>query len=112
MNVDLGDADAAVGIGLDVITDYLGELMRIGRLPARQEFDRTVGGQMIHVIVLLDPPVFEIVTVGADSPRTRLRFSGTIEVRPAADPGAAPTVFPLDTSVRLTVVLVLAQPVP
>jgi hypothetical protein len=112
MHVDLGDADAAVGIGLGVITDFLAELMRIGRLPDRQEFDRDVGGQTFHVVVLLDPPSFELVTAGPDTPRTRLRLTGTIEVRPAADPGAVPATFPLDAAVRLTVVLIPAQPVP
>lgn len=105
MNVDLGDSDAAVGIGLSVITDYLSELMRIGRLPNRREFDRDVGGQLAHIIVLLSPPVFEMVTTGPGSPRTRLRLTGTIEVRPANDPGAVPVTFPLDAAVNLTVVL-------
>jgi len=112
MNVDLGDADAAVGISLSVITDFLRELTRLGRLPDRLEFDRDLGGQIFHVIVLLDPLGFEMVTAGPDAPRTRLRLSGTIEVRPAADPGAVPATFPLDAAVRLTVVLVPAQPVP
>jgi hypothetical protein len=35
-----------------------------------------------------------------------LRLSGTVEVRPADDPGATPVTFPLDAAVRLTVVLV------
>jgi hypothetical protein len=56
MNVDLGDADAAVGIALQVITDFLRELARLGRLPTRVEFDRDLGGQTFHVVVLLDPP--------------------------------------------------------
>jgi hypothetical protein len=112
MNVDLGDADAAVGVGLGVITDFLGELMRIGRLPDRREFDRDVSGQTFHVVVLLDPPRLEMVTAGPDAPRTRLRLTGTIEVRPATDPGAVPATSPLDAAVRLTVVLVPAQPVP
>ena len=54
MRVDLGSADAAVGIGLGVVTDILGELQRIGRLPNRREFDRDVGGQIIRVTMLLD----------------------------------------------------------
>jgi hypothetical protein len=64
------------------------------------------------VIVLLDPPTFEMVTAGAGAPRTVLRLTGTIEARPAGDPGAVPATFPLDVAVRLTVVLVSAQPVP
>ncbi|MFL5870363.1 MAG: hypothetical protein ACJ75R_04735 [Solirubrobacterales bacterium] len=112
MNVDLGDADAAVGVGLGVITDFLGELMRIGQLPDRREFDRDVSGQTFHVVVLLDPPRFEMVPTGPDAPRTQLHLTGTIEARPAADPGAVPATFPLDVAVRLSVVLVPAQPVP
>ena len=50
MKVGLGDADAAVGVGLDVVTDFLAELMRIGRLPDRQEFTRDVGGQTFDVV--------------------------------------------------------------
>ncbi len=33
MNIDLGTADAAVGISFSVITDFLRELTRLGRLP-------------------------------------------------------------------------------
>lgn len=111
MNVDLGDADAATGIGLSVITDFLSELMRIGRLPNRREFDRDIGGQLVHVIVLLAPPTFEMVATGPNSPRTRLHLTGNIEVRPANDPGAVPTVFPLDAFVNLSVILVNSLPV-
>jgi hypothetical protein len=84
MNVDLGDADAAVGIALQVITDFLRELARLGRLPTRVEFDRDLGGQTFHVVVLLDPPIFEMVTGEPDSPRTRLRLLGTIEGAPSS----------------------------
>lgn len=112
MRVNLGDADAAVGISLEVITDYLGELSRIGRLPSRVEFDRNLAGQDFHVIVLLDPPVFEMVTAGPDSPRTRLHLTGAIEARPVADPNANPIVFALDAYVRLTIVLVPGSDVP
>lgn len=111
MRVNLGDADAAVGISLQVITDFLGELARIGRLPTRVEFDRDLGGQTFHVVVLLDPPVFEMVTDGPDAPRTRLRLTGTIEARPAADPTADPIVLGLNAAVRLTIVLAPADPV-
>ena len=107
MHVDLGDADAAVGIALGVVTDFLRELQRIDRLPDRQEFDRDLGGgQIVRVTVLLDAPTFEMVTTGPGSPRTVLRLTGTVEVRPADDPGATPVTSPLDAAVRLTVVLV------
>ena len=49
MNVNLGSADAGIGVALTVITDYLGELSRIGRLPSVQESDRTIGGEPFHV---------------------------------------------------------------
>ena len=111
MKVGLGDADAAVGIGLEVVTDFLAELMRIGRLPNRQEFTRDVGGQTFDVVVLLDPPTFEMVTAGPDAPRTRLHLTGTIEARPAADPGADPITLPLDAAVHLTIVKT-ADPIP
>ena len=111
MRVDIGDSDAAVAISLDVLTDFLAELMRIGRLPSSVEFDRDFGGQTFHVIVLLDPPVFEMVTTGPDSPRTRLHLSGVIEARPADDPGADPLTLGLDAAVRLSPVLVPAAPV-
>ena len=54
MKVGLGDADAAVGIGLEVVTDFLAELMRIGRLPNRQELTRDVGGVPFEIVVLAD----------------------------------------------------------
>jgi hypothetical protein len=111
MKVGLGDADAAVGIGLEVVTDFLAELMRIGKLPNRQELTRDFGGQTFSVVVLLDGPTFELVTAGPDAPRTRLHLTGTIEARPAADPGADPITFPLDAAVRLTIVLIPADPV-
>lgn len=106
MEIDLADADAGVGIGLGVFTDYLQQLQRIGRLPATVEFDRDVGGQLFHVIVRIDPPVFDMVTAGVGSPRTVLRLTGTIETRPVDDPGANPATFPVDATVRLSVVLV------
>jgi hypothetical protein len=109
MKVGLGDADGAVGIGLEVVTDFLAELMRIGRLPNRQELTRDFGGQTFNIVVLIDPPTFEMVTVGPGAPRTRLHLTGTIEARPAADPGADPFTFALDAAVRLTVVKI---PVP
>ena len=106
MNVNLGDAVGAVGLSLNVITDFFRELLRIGVISARLEFDRDVGGQTFHVIVLLDTPIFEMVTSGPDSPRTRLHLTGTIEAHPVTEPDGPATTFPLDAAVRLTVVLV------
>jgi hypothetical protein len=81
-----GDADAAVGIGLEVVSDFLAELIRIGKLPNRQELTREFGGQTFDVVVLIGPPTFEMVTAGPDAPRTRLHLTGTIEARPQSDP--------------------------
>ncbi|KTD12054.1 hypothetical protein Lgra_1512 [Legionella gratiana] len=111
MNIDLGNADAAVGISFSVITDFLRELTRLGRLPNHLEFDRDIGGQPSHIIVLLDPFEFVMVTQGPDSPRSILRILGTIEIRPASDPDATPLVVPLDAAARLTVILVDAEAV-
>ena len=111
MKVGLGDADAAVGIGLEVVSDFLAELIRIGKLPNRQEFTRDFGGQTYNVVVLIGPPTFEMVTAGPDAPRTRLHLTGTIEARPESDPAADPITLPLDAAVRLTVVLIPADPV-
>ena len=63
----------------------------------------------MRVTVLLDVPTFAMITTGPDSPRTVLRLTGTVEVRPANDPGATPVTFPLDAAVRLTVVHVPAR---
>ena len=111
MNVGLGDADAAVGIGLEVVSDFLAELIRIGKLPNRQELTRDFGGQTYNVVVLIGPPTFEMVTAGPDAPRTRLHLTGTIEARPESDPAVDPITLPLDAAVRLTVVLIPADPV-
>ena len=111
MRVNLGDADAAVGIALDVITDYLGELSRLGVLPSQLELEREFNGQLFAVTVRLDPPTFEMVTAAGGSPRTILRLSGTIEARPADDPSANPLVLPLAAAVRLTPTLVPRDPV-
>ncbi|KTD33740.1 hypothetical protein Lnau_2217 [Legionella nautarum] len=111
MNVNLGNADAGVGVAFSVITDFLRELTRIGRLPSRLEFDRDLGGQPSHVIVLFDPFEFEMITQGSDSPRSILHILGTIEIRPASDPNATPLTIPLDAAVKLTVILVAADPV-
>jgi hypothetical protein len=111
MKVGLGDADAAVGVGLEVVTDFLAELMRIGRLPNRQELTRDVGGVPFDIVVLIDPPIFEMVTPGPGAPRTRLHLTGTIEARPVADPGADPFTLPLDAAVHLTIVKT-ADPIP
>lgn len=111
MRVNLGDADAAVGIALDVITDYLGELSRLGVLPSELELEREFNGQLFAVTVRLDPPTFEMVTAADGSPRTILRLSGTIEARPADDPTADPLVLPLAATVLLTLTLLPHDPV-
>lgn len=112
MNVDLGNADAAVGISFSVITDFLAELTRVGRFPDHLEFDRDIGGQPSHITVLFNPFEFVMITQGPDSPRSILRILGTIEIRPASDPNASPLVVPLEAAVKLTVILVDADPVP
>lgn len=109
MNIDLGNADAAVGVSFSVISDFLRELTRLGRLPERLEFDRDIGGQPSHIIVLLDPLEFAMITQGPDSPRSILRILGTIEIRPASDPNATPLTIPLDAAAKLTVILVDAE---
>ncbi|KTD53735.1 hypothetical protein Lsan_4145 [Legionella santicrucis] len=111
MNIDLGNADAAVGISFSVITDFLRELTRLGRLPDHLEFDRDIGGQPSHITVLLDPLEFVMITQGPDSPRSILRILGTIEIRPASDPNAPPLTVPLEAAAKLTVILVDADPV-
>ncbi|KTC83406.1 hypothetical protein [Legionella cincinnatiensis] len=111
MNIDLGNADAAVGISFSVITDFLRELTRLGRLPDHLEFDRDIGGQLSHITVLLDPLEFAMITQGPDSPRSVLRILGTIEIRPASDPNAPPLTVPLDAAAKLTVILVDSDPV-
>jgi hypothetical protein len=63
-------------------------------------------------VVFIDNLPFEMVTTAADAPRSILRISGSIEARPANDPGAVPLVFPLDSSVRLTLVLLPGAGVP
>lgn len=112
MNVDLGTASAAVGVAFDVITDYLRELTRIGRLPDNIEFDKDFGGQPYHVIVTLDPYEFKMVTAGPDSPRSILKITGNIEARPVSDPSADPITLPLDAAVKLSVILKPGDPVP
>ncbi|WP_133129106.1 hypothetical protein [Legionella quinlivanii] len=111
MNVDLGSADAAVGIAFSVISDFLRELTRLGRFPAQLEFDREIGGQASHIIVLLDPFEFVMIKEEPDSPRSILRILGTIEIRPIDDPGAQPLIVPLEAAVRLTLFLTDAEPV-
>lgn len=111
MNVDLGDADAAVGISFDVITDFLRELTRLGRFPNRLEFDRDVEGQPSHIIVFLDPLEFVMIRQGPDSPRSILHISGTMEIRPASDSNATPLIIPLDAAAKLTIILVDAEPI-
>jgi hypothetical protein len=111
MRVNLGDSDAAVGISLGVITDYIAEMARLGELPNRLELERDFNGQAFQVVVFLDPPSFEMVTAGSATPRTILHLTGSIEARPTADPTADPLVVALSAAVRLTLVLVPADPV-
>ncbi len=106
MNVDLGNADAAVGISVQVISEYLAELQRIGQLPDEQEFDREVNGQTFRVRVLLDAPVYSIATDPSQPPRAILQLTGSIEARPLDDLSADPLAFPLEAAVLLTPVLV------
>jgi hypothetical protein len=111
MNVNLGNADAGVGISFSVITDFFHELTRLGRLPNRLEFDRDIEGQPSHIIVLFDPFEFAMVSQGSDSPYSILRILGTIEIRPASDPTAPPLIVNLAAAAKLSVILVAADPV-
>ncbi|QMT60664.1 hypothetical protein HBNCFIEN_02048 [Legionella sp. PC997] len=111
MDIDLGSADAAVGISFNVITDFLRELTRIGRLPDHLEFDRDIGGQPSHIIVLFEPFEFVMITQEPDTPRSILRILGTLEIRPASDPNATPLTVPLDAAAKLTIILVDSDPV-
>jgi hypothetical protein len=112
MNINLGDADAGVAISLSVLSDYLAELARVGRLPSTVVLEREVGGSQVEVTVLIDPPSFELAQPANEEPYTRLLLTGSIEIRPAGEPDATPLVLPLDAAVRLTLVLVPADPVP
>ena len=51
----LGDADAGAAIAISVISDYLAELRRIGRLPSTLVLQRDVGDVQVDVTVLIDP---------------------------------------------------------
>lgn len=110
MRVNLGDADAAVGIALEVVTDYLAELGRLGRLPLEIQLQRDFSGQLFDVVVTLDPPTFTMAT-DQSAPRTLLQLTGVIEARPADDPTANPIVLPLAAVVRLTLILIPEVPV-
>lgn len=112
MNVDLGDADAAVGISVDVISDYLAELQRLGRLPNEVELDREFNGQPFRVLVLLDPPTYGLVTTVPSDPIAVMQLTGTIEARRQNDPDADPLVLPLQAAVRVTPTLVPNEPQP
>ncbi|MDQ4024580.1 MAG: hypothetical protein M3217_03670 [Actinomycetota bacterium] len=131
MHVDLGEADAAVAVGIFVIDDYLHELVRIGRLPTEYTFTRSVDPDealadlleslgispppLLHFTVKLDPPpVFLLAKPPGAPPYTRLELKGTIEVRPATapDPSSPPlTTYALNAPVRLALVLT-NDPVP
>jgi hypothetical protein len=111
MNVNLGNANAAVGVAFDVITEYLQELTRIGKLPDRVELDKDYMGQPYHVIITLNPYEFAMVRIGQDSPRSILKITGNIEARPVSDPSANPIILPLEAAVRLSVILKPGDPV-
>ncbi len=112
MNLNLGECDAGVGLGIEVISDFLRELKRIGRLPEQTELERDIGTQTFSVVVLIADLSFEMRTTGADAPKTVLRLTGSVEARPVDDPDATPLVFPLDVLVRLNIVLVPGPDVP
>jgi hypothetical protein len=111
MNINLGDADAGVAVSVSVLSDYLAELARIGRLPNTIVLHREVGGNQVDVTMVIDPPSFELAQPADEEPYTRLLLTGSIEIRPAGQPDATPLVLPLDAPVRLTLVLVPADPV-
>ena len=106
MDIDFGDADAGVGIAISVLSDYLAELQRIGQLPQQVTFQRVFNGQDVDVLVLIDPPVFELIQVPNAEPYTRVYLTGSIEVRPAGQPDASPIVLGLNAGARLSLVLV------
>jgi hypothetical protein len=106
MDIDFGDADAGVGIAISVLSDYLAELQRIGQLPQQVTFQRVFNGQDVDVLVLIDPPVFELIQVPNAEPYTRVHLTGSIEVRPAGQPDASPIVLGLNAAALLSLVLV------
>jgi hypothetical protein len=111
VRLDLGDADAAVAIAVSVLNDYLQELARIGRLPQRLTLQRSIGGEDVDITVLIDPPVLTLAQPANEDPHLRLHLTGFIEVRPAGQPDATPTVFSLDAAVRIDIMLVPDDPV-
>ncbi|MEO6629628.1 MAG: hypothetical protein ABIP03_13800 [Aquihabitans sp.] len=107
MNVDLGDADAAVAVAISVLDDYIGELARVGRLRQQFTLQRQLGSILLDVLIEIDVPRFEMVNPLGGDPYTRLVITGTIEARPAGDPGGDPlATFDLDAKVKLGLVLV------
>lgn len=106
MNIQLGQADAAVSIAISVLNDFLVELRRIGKIPEELLLQRNIAGVDVDVKVLLDPPIFEMAVPANATPYTRLLLTGKIEVRPSAIPNSPPVVFDLDTAVKISLVLV------
>ncbi len=106
-NVNLGDADAAVVIGVWVFDEVIGELYETGALPARFISTTVILGVEKQITVAIDRPIFELATPEGDPPYTRLRLTGEIEVRPLdAEEGTDPELaLGLNVAVRLGFVL-------
>lgn len=102
MRIDLGGALGGVAIAISVLDDYFGELHRIGRFPASTTLRRDIGGSDTDVTFVMDPPRFMLATSGSGAPYTRVRLSGTLELRPPGQPGDPPEAHPLQVDALAT----------
>lgn len=110
MAIDLNGATAGAVLSISVIDDYVQELARIGVLPASVIITRNIGGQDFDISVK-PIPKFEMAHPPGAAPYTRLVLTGTIEIRPAGDPNATPTVLPLDAKAIVALVQLPGDPV-
>jgi hypothetical protein len=101
--MNIGNAQIGIVFAIDFFDQFFKALYREGILPNQTE--TTVPGPTGDLLATtrLDPPTFEMAT---DATYTRYRLTGEVELRPVTDPTGAPVlVLPLDTSVRLSLVV-------
>ena len=104
--MNIGEAQVAALVAVHLFDEFFRALHRTGVIPAVSSNDQPTPLGVRNVTVRLQPPTFELGGPATD-PRSLLHLLGDVELRPAGiSGGPADATLPLDSWVRLTIVLV------
>ncbi len=106
MAVDLDQAHIGITFAVTIFDEFFTELMAIGTIPNEVIIDRDTPLGPATITVRVDSSAFVLATPANLAPRTELRLTGVIEVRPQGQTEGDPlAVLPLQSSALLAFVL-------